>query len=108
MAYTAGKNSKILAVQQYNNDRLKEKYDKKFSNELKELGKVSAFKEEFEGIKLENQVFPQIPTIENITENQFFNEGRKFGYALIAGGFDLEKYNAYTKAREEKETKKHR
>lgn len=103
MAYTPGRNSKILAAQQYNDDMLRKKYDKKFSNELKELGKVSTFKEEFEGIKLENQVFPQIPTIENITENEYFIEGRKFGYALIAGGFDAEKYNAYIE-----NTKKHR
>jgi len=102
MAYIPGHNSKALEAEEYTRKKLEKLSKEKNSSTLKELGKISAFKEEFEGIKLENQVFPQIPTIDNIVENEYFIEGRKFGYTLITNGFNEENYNSYITA------KKHR
>lgn len=108
MVYIPGHNSKALEAEEYTRRKLEKITKEKHSSTLKELGKVSAFKEEFEGVKLENQIFPQIPTVDNIIENEYFIEGRKFGFTLIANGFDTDKYNAYTKSKEDKKTSKHR
>lgn len=105
MAYKPGQNSEAVAAKEYNEKRLKKIYDEKSSHHLKEAGKISAFKEAFEGIKLEEQEFPQIDFVENIIENKFFLEGRKFGLSLIKGGFTVENYITYVNG---KESKKHR
>lgn len=105
MAYIPGQNSKAIALELYNRNRRKEEYERKTNNYLKELGKNSAFIEEFENIKLDAQELPVIENVEDITQNEHFLAGRKFGFALIGNGFDIEKYNQYKIG---KETKKHR
>jgi hypothetical protein len=97
-----GKYSEAVKLQTNYESRIRKKYESKINNALKELGKLSAFKESFEGIKLENQELPKIESVDNITENKYFLEGRKFGFLLIDNGFTEEMYQGY------KQTQKHR
>jgi hypothetical protein len=91
MAYIPGRNSDAVAAQKYNTERLQKIYDTKLNHQLKELGKISAFREGLEEIKLEEQKFPPVPGIESfeaLIANEYFIEGRTFGFSLIKNGLD--------------------
>ena len=100
-----GKFSDAVAAQRYIENKLRKKQGLRLNNYLKELGKYSAFVEEFENVALDAQDLPKIESIDDITTNEHFIAGRKFGYTLIQNGFDAEKYLAY---KQERETSKHR
>jgi len=102
MAYIPGQYSDAVALQEHTERKLRNKYDRVMNNSLKEIGKSSAFKEYFEGIKLENQELPKMESVDNLIENTAFLEGRKFGFLLIQKGFNEEMYHDY------KQTPKHR
>lgn len=95
MSYVPGQNSMATALELSSRNRRKAEYEKKLNNYLKELGKYSAFLEEFENIKLCNQELPIIEAIEDITQNEHFLAGRNFGFTLVNNGFDIAKYNEY-------------
>ena len=95
-----GANSEAIEAENRNQKKLEYLYKKPKSITLKELGKFSAFKEIFEEIPLEEQDFSYIFPNEDITINQDFIDGRKFGFILIKNGFSEEKYHEYVKATE--------
>lgn len=104
MAYIKGINSSALAAQQHTEKRLRKKYEANTSiaPQLKELGKISAFKEKFEGILLKDQNLSEYENAEA------FISGREFGFSLIKNGFTEENYYSYLESREEKKSKNHR
>lgn len=106
MAYNIfGKNNKAVVLENYNKKRIKEQSERKINSYLKEIGKYSAFLEVFDNIRLEEQELPMIETVEDIKTNDYFLEGRRFGFTLIENGFDMEKFIQY---RTDREKKKHR
>lgn len=105
MSNKNGLYSRVTAAQQYLNDELRKKTEKKESIVLKELGKYSAFREVFEGISLEEQDFSYIGIQGDIITKPSFIEGRNFGFTLISKGFTEENYATYVKATENKKTR---
>lgn len=102
MAYLKGRNSDALAAQKYTDEQLRKKYEANLKKDLKEMGKVSAFKEYFESLPLEDQNLSEVEHIEE------FIEGRNFGFALIRNGFNADNYAKYIEEKEGKKTKNHR
>lgn len=102
MAYIPGSYSKAVELQEHHEEKIKKLYEHKIGSSLKELGKLSAFREVFEGIKLEEQEFEKIESVDNLLENKYFIEGRNFGFTLIKNGFNMEMYLNYS------QNKKHR
>lgn len=87
--------------------------EQKYGKELYELGKDSYFQEYFFDIKIENQNFPKIGTIENPTTTWSFKKGYQRGKELVS--FNIremipEKYHDTKEYQElfEKSNKKHR
>lgn len=58
--------------------------EKEYGKELYELGKDSYFQEYFFDIKIENQNFPKIGTIENPTTTWSFKKGYQRGEELVS------------------------
>ena len=58
--------------------------EKEYGKELYELGKDSYFQEYFFDIKVENQNFPKIGTIENPTITWHFQKGYQRGKELVS------------------------
>ena len=101
MTYIPGQNSNALAAEENTKEKLKKMEESKRNSYLKELGKVSAFKETFEGISLEEQEiqFPkEVADIVDIKTKEAFLEGRRFGFTLIKNGFNEINYSAYINA----------
>lgn len=102
MSYIKGMNSDALAAQQHTEDRLRKKYEANLKKDLKEMGKISAFKEYFESLPLEAQNLSEVEHIEE------FIQGRNFGFALIRNGFNENNYATYIEEKAAKKAKNHR
>ena len=70
--------------------------------QLNKMGRNASFEEYFNGVKLENQIFPKVGPFEDPTKTISFSEGYKRGIFLIEKGIITEE-----KFKNEKETKKH-
>lgn len=76
--------------------------ERSVSGKLNLLGREAYFEEYFNGIKVENQVFPKIGEFDNPEKTISFQTGYERGKFLVEQGIVPDKY------KQDGETKKHR